>query len=106
MARAQIRQLVRFSISPSHRPAFAKGEGIGLQQSTIPERAVRRSVNGFIARRAHALEVCMKLQPGDPSAHAQHFGAGTDGEDGKLRELVISYLSPRFFTLLVLAGDG
>ena len=47
--------------------------------------------------------MCIKLWPGDPPAHAQHFDAGTDGEDGKLRELVISYLSPPFSTLLVLA---
>ena len=97
---------VSWSASLSHSPALAKGGGIGWQQHTILERAARHSVNGFLARRAHALGVCIKLRPGDPSAHAQHFDAGTDDADGKLRELVISYLSPRFFTLLVLAGDG
>jgi hypothetical protein len=41
--------------------------------------------------------------------HAQHFNAGTDRADEKLRELVILYLSPHFFMLLVegtCAGHG
>jgi hypothetical protein len=53
--------------------------------------------------------VCIILQPGDPSAEAQHFRAHRDGAsetDGVVRELVISYLSPRFFTLLVLADNA
>ncbi|KAH9969988.1 hypothetical protein BGW80DRAFT_1176686 [Lactifluus volemus] len=97
---------VSWSVSPSHSPALAKGGGIGWQHPTILERAARHFANAFLARRAHALGVCIKLRPSDPSAHVQHFDAGTDGADGKFRELVISYLSPHFFTLLVLAGDG
>ncbi|KAH9974555.1 hypothetical protein BGW80DRAFT_1444701 [Lactifluus volemus] len=91
------------SAGPPYSPALVKGGGIGWQRPTILERTARHFVNAFLARRAHALRVCIK---GDPSAHVQHFDAGTDGADGKLRELVISYLSPRFFTLRVLAGVG
>jgi Protein of unknown function (DUF1365) len=94
---------VSWSASPPYSPALVKGGGIGWQRPTILERTARHFVNAFLARRAHALRVCIK---GDPSAHVQHFDAGTDGADGKFRELVISYLSPRFFTLLVLAGVG
>ncbi|KAH9957058.1 hypothetical protein BGW80DRAFT_1496306 [Lactifluus volemus] len=63
---------VSWSTSPSHSLALAK------------------------ARRAHALGVCIKIQPGDPSAHVQRFGAGTDGADSKLRELAISSYTPPF----------
>ncbi|KAH9969981.1 hypothetical protein BGW80DRAFT_1461605 [Lactifluus volemus] len=97
---------ISWSASPSYSPALAKGGGIGWQRPTILERAARHFVNAFLARRAHALGVCIKPRPGDPSAHVQHFDAGTDGADAKLRDLVISYLSPHSFTLLVLAGDG
>ncbi|KAH9974567.1 hypothetical protein BGW80DRAFT_1251331 [Lactifluus volemus] len=97
---------VRWSASSSHSPALAKGGGIGWQQPTILERTARHFVNAFLARRAHALGVCIRLRPSNSSTHVQHFDAGTDGADGKFSELVISYLSPRFFTLLVLSGDG
>ena len=54
--------------------------------------------------------MAIELQPGDPSEQTQCFDAHHDEADGKTegkaRELVISYLSPRFFTLLVLAGDA
>ena len=69
------------------------------------ERAAQRTVNTFLARRADVLGMCITLQPGDPSAKIQRF-FGTHYDDGVARELVISYLSPRFFTLLVLAGDA
>ncbi|KAH9969976.1 hypothetical protein BGW80DRAFT_1461600 [Lactifluus volemus] len=97
---------VSWSASPSYSLALAKGGGTGWQHPTILERGARHFVNAFLARRAHALGVCIKPRPGDPSAHVQHFDAGTDGADAKLRDLVISYLSPHSFTLLVLAGDG
>jgi Protein of unknown function (DUF1365) len=98
---------VNWTASPSHGPALAKGGGIGWQQPTLLERAARRTVSAFLRRRADALGVCITLRPGDPSAQVQHFNnAYTDGADGEARGLVFSYLSPRFFTLLVLAGDG
>ncbi len=86
-------------------PALIKGGGIGWQHPTLLERAARRTVNTFLARRADVLGVCITLQPGNPSAKIQRF-FGTHHDDGVARELVISYLSPRFFTLLVLAGDA
>jgi Protein of unknown function (DUF1365) len=97
---------VNWTASPSHSPALAKGGGIGWQQPTLLERAARRTVIDFLRRRAAALGVCITLRPGDPSEQVQRFSACTDGADGEVRELVISYLSARFFTLLVLAGDG
>jgi hypothetical protein len=77
---------VSWSVPPSHSSALAKGGRIGWQQPTTLERASRQSVNAFLARRAHA----------------QHFDTGTDVEDGKLRELVISYLF--FFEMLPFAA--
>jgi hypothetical protein len=50
--------------------------------------------------------VCIVLWLSDPSAQVQHSGACTDRADGEVRVLVTSYHSLRFFTLLVLAGDG
>lgn len=94
----------------STAPTLIKGGGIGWQDPTLLETAAWRTVNSFLARRADALGVCVILQPGDPSEQTQRFGAHRDGEDkmnnDAARELVISYLSPRFFTLLVLAGDA
>jgi hypothetical protein len=90
-------------------PALTKGGGIGWQHPTLLERAAQRTVSAFLARHAKALGVCITLQPGDPSTETQNFRAhhdGADGTDGPARELVISYLSPRFFTLLVLAEDA
>ena len=102
---------VRWTTTPSSTaPTLTKGGGIGWQHPTLLESAAWRTVNLFLARRADALGVCITLQPGDPSEQTQCFGAHRDGEDkminGAARELVISYLSPRFFTLLVLAGDA
>ena len=101
---------VRWTATPSSTPALIKGGGIGWQHPTLLERAARRTVSTFLARRADALGVRITLQPGDPSAQTQRFGAHHDGTDrtteGRTRELVISYLSPRFFTLLVLTGDA
>jgi hypothetical protein len=101
---------VRWSTAPSSTPALTKGGGIGWQHPTLLERAAQRTVSTFLARRADALGVHITLQPGDPSAQTQRFDAHHGGADGttkgKARELVISYLSPRFFTLLVLAGDA
>jgi hypothetical protein len=70
------------------------------------ERAVRRTVSDFLERPADALGVCITLRPGDPFTQAQRFDVRTDGMDGGVRELAISYLSPRFFTLLILTGDA
>jgi hypothetical protein len=55
--------------------------------------------------------VVVTLQPaGDPSEQTQRFDAHRDGADGmtegQTRELVISYLSPRFFTLHVLTSTA
>jgi hypothetical protein len=102
---------VRWTDSPSSAPALTKGGSIGWQHPTLLERAARRTVSTFLERRADALGVHITLQPGDPSAQTQRFDAHHDGADGtttkgQTRELVISYLSPRFFTLLVLAGDA
>jgi hypothetical protein len=56
----------------------------------------------------NALGVVITLQPGDPQT--QRFDAHHDRTDGmtegQTRELVISYLSPRFFMLLALTGDA
>jgi hypothetical protein len=95
--------------STASAPAHIKGGGIGWQQPTLLERAAQRTARTFLARRAKALGVRIILQPGDPSAETQCFHAHHDGAgeaDGAARELVISYLSPRFFTLLVLADDA
>ncbi|KAH9974579.1 hypothetical protein BGW80DRAFT_1489354, partial [Lactifluus volemus] len=73
---------VSWSASSSRSPSLAKGGGIGWQQPTT------HFVNAFLAWRAHALGLCIRLRPSDPSAHVQHFDAGTDGADGKFRELV------------------
>ena len=97
---------VSWTPSPSHSPALSRGGGIGWQQQTLLERAARRTVSAFLEQRADALGVCITLRPGDPSAQTQRFVAHTDKTDEGVRELVISYLSPRFFTLLVLAGDA
>lgn len=99
---------VRWTTAPSSTLAPAKGGGIGWQHPTLLERAARRIVTIFLARRADALGVVITLQPGDPSEQTQRFDARHDGAraEGKTRELVISYLSPRLFTLLVLAGDA
>ena len=101
---------VRWTTAPPSSPAPTKGGGIGWQHPTLLERAARRIVTTFLARRADALGVTITLQPGDPSEQPQQFNAHHDGVDGmtggKTRELVISYLSPRFFTLLVLAGEA
>jgi hypothetical protein len=101
---------VRWTIAPPSTLAPTKGGGIGWQHPTLLERAARRIVTTFLARCADALGVAITLQPGDPSEQTQRFDAHHDGADGmteeKTRELVISYLSPRFFTMLVLAGDA
>ena len=102
---------VRWTITPSSTaPTPSKGGGIGWLRPTLLESAAWHAVNSFLARRADALGVCITLQPGDPSEQTQCFGPHRDGEDkmnnSAARELVISYLSPRFFTLLVLAGDA
>jgi hypothetical protein len=103
---------VRWTAGPSSASALTKGGGIGWQHPTLLERAAHRTVSTFLAQRADVLGVHITLQPGDPSAQMQRFGAYNDGAkadgttEGKMRELVISYLSPRFFTLLVLAGDA
>ncbi|KAH9963674.1 hypothetical protein BGW80DRAFT_1463070 [Lactifluus volemus] len=77
----------RHRLDPSTRE---KG-GIGWQQqSMILERAARYSVNAFLALRADALGVCIKLRPGDSSAYVKHFDASTDGADRKFGELVTS----------------
>ncbi|KAI0001530.1 hypothetical protein BJV74DRAFT_882488 [Russula compacta] len=55
------------------------------------------------------LERTAQRIPGDPSAQVQHFGPHrdlVDGAGGATRSLTISHLSPRFFTLLVLAGNA
>ena len=101
---------VRWTTAPPPILAPTRGGGIGWQHPTLLERAARRIVTTFLARRADALGVAITLQPGDPSEQTQSFNAHHDREDGmtggKARELVISYLSPRFFTLLFLAGDA
>jgi hypothetical protein len=101
---------VRWTTAPPFTLAPTKGGGIGWQHPTLLERAARRVVTTFLARCADALGVTITLQPGDPSEQTQCFDAhhdeGNGMTDGKTRELVISYLSPRFFTLLVLAGDA
>jgi Protein of unknown function (DUF1365) len=101
---------VRWTTAPPSTLAPGKGGGIGWQHPTLLERAARRIVTTFLARRGDALGVVITLQPGDPSEQTQRFDARHNGADGmiegKTRELVISYLSPRFFTLLVLAGDA
>jgi len=57
-----------------------------------------------------ALGMVITLQPGDSSEQTHRFYAHHNGAhgitEGKTRELIISYLSPRFFSLLVLAGDA
>ncbi|KAH9984716.1 hypothetical protein BJV77DRAFT_1089086 [Russula vinacea] len=67
--------------TPSSTPALIKGGGIGWQHPTLLERAARRTVSTFLARRADALGVRITLQPGDPSAQTQRFGAHHDGTD-------------------------
>jgi hypothetical protein len=104
-----VRWTVASTTATASAPAHVKGGGIGWQPPTLLERAAQRTVSTFLARRAKALGVCIMLQPGDPSAETQRFRAlrdGADETDGAARELVISYLSPRFFTLLVLADDA
>jgi hypothetical protein len=99
---------VRWITVPPSTLAPTKGGGIGWQHPTLLERAARRIVTTFLARRAYALGVVITLQPGDPSEQTHRINAHHDRADrmaeGRMRELVISYLSPRFFTLLVLAG--
>jgi hypothetical protein len=101
---------VRWATAPRTTLALAKGGGIGWQHPTLLERTARHILTTFLARRADALGVAITLQPGDPSEQTQRFAARHDEADGmtegKTRELVISYLSPRLFTLLVLAGDA
>jgi hypothetical protein len=101
---------VRWTTALPSTLAPAKGGGIGWQPPTLLERAARRIVTTFLARRADALGVVITLQPGDPSGQTQRFHARHERAagmtEGKTRELVISYLSPRLFTLLVLAGDA
>ena len=102
---------VRWTTTPSSSaPTLSKGGGIGWQHPTLLESAAWSTVNSFLARRADVLGVCVILQPGDPSEQRQYFGAHRNGKDkmnnGEARELVISYLSPRFFTLLLLSGDA
>lgn len=101
---------VRWTTAPPSTLTPTKGGGIGWQHPTLLERAARRIVTTFLARRADALGVVITLQPGDPLEQTQRFDVHHDEADGmtegKTRELVISYLSPRFFTLLVLAGDA
>jgi len=94
-------------------PARIKDGGIGWQRPTLLERAAQHTVSAFFARRADAFGVCITLEPGDPSARVQRFGGSPPptspgGTSGPARPctLVISYLSPRFFTLLMLARDG
>ena len=93
----------------ANAPALIGGGGIGWQHPTLLEGAARRTVGTFLARRAKALGVDIMLQPGDPSAKTQSFRAHHEEPaetDSAARELVISYLSPRFFTLLLLADDA
>ena len=101
---------VRWTVGPSPTLTPAKGGGIGWQHPTLLERTARRIVNTFLARRARELVIHITLQPGNPSEPTQRFDAHHDvaagTTKGETRELVISYLSPRFFTLLVLAGDA
>ena len=101
---------VRWTADPPSTPTLTKGGGIGWQHPTLLERAARRTVCTFLTRRAGELGVHITLQPGDPAAPIQRFDGHRDGAagttEGETRELVISYLSPRFFTLLVLAGDA
>jgi Protein of unknown function (DUF1365) len=101
---------VTWTAAPSSTPALTKGGGIGWQHPTLLERAAQRTVNTFLVRRADTLGVHITLRPGDPSVQTQCFDAHQDGTDettkDNTRELIISYLSPRFFTLLVLAGDA
>jgi hypothetical protein len=97
---------VRWTTAPPSALTPTKGGGIGWQHPTLLERAARRIVTTFLARCADALGVAITLQPGDPSEQTQRFDAHHDGADGMTRKLVISYLSPRFFTLLILAGDA
>ena len=80
---------------------------MGWQHPTLLERAAQRTVSAFLAHQAKALGVCITLQPGDTVTETQRFRHDLgDGTDGPTRELVISYLSPRFFTLLILAEDA
>ena len=102
---------VRWTTTPSSAaPTLSKGGGIGWQHPTLLESAARSTVHSFLTRRADALGVCIILQPGDPSEQRQYFGAHRDGKDkmnnAAAHELVISYLSPRFFTTLLLSCDA
>lgn len=100
---------VRWTAAPPSTGVTAPGGGIGWQHPTLLERTAQRIVSEFLGRRADALGVCITLQPGDPSAQVQHFDPHrdlADGAGGATRSLIISYLSPRFFTLLVLAGNA
>ena len=57
---------VRWTTAPPSALALTKGGGIGWQHPTLLERAARRTVSTFLARRADALGVRITLQPGDP----------------------------------------
>jgi len=60
---------VRWTPAPSSTPMLTRGGGIGgWQHPTLLERAARRTVSTFLARRADALGLHITLQPGDPKA--------------------------------------
>ena len=69
-----------------------------------------RIVTTFLVRCADTLGVVITLQPGNPSEQTQCFnvcyGRADRMAEVETHELVILYLSPCFFTLLILAGDA
>ncbi|KAA1474186.1 hypothetical protein DENSPDRAFT_823943 [Dentipellis sp. KUC8613] len=82
-----------------------KGGGIAWQRPTIIENLAADVIYSFIARRAMELDMVVVLQAGDPSIPPREFSHEDDVPHPR-RTLTISYLSPRFFTLLLLAPNA
>ncbi|THH13483.1 hypothetical protein EW146_g6738 [Bondarzewia mesenterica] len=95
------------------RTTDVKGGGIRWQKPTLLERLSEKLICAFLTRRAIELGMDITLQPGNPYIPSQTFTpansetvlTATNGGTQKKR-LTISYLSPRLFTLLLLAPSA
>ncbi|CDO68779.1 hypothetical protein BN946_scf184989.g45 [Trametes cinnabarina] len=81
--------------------------GVGWQPEGVLETYARGLVERFLSRRADELGVAISLVSGDPSVAPRTFRPSrSDGQQHARTDLAIHYVSPRFFTTLVLAPSA
>ena len=85
-----------------------QGGGVYWQVPSLLERLSKKHVSSFLSRRANELGMAITLKPGNPYLPTQAFVPLQESEDTlKVQKyLTISYLSPRLFTLLLLAPSA